>query len=127
MSPIEGLYQGNEYADSASQWYKRLNAEDKGYFDRLVYNLQHPISRVPDEYRRHTGRYNEAYKRMNVASVLTQEQLYEIDTTFAQTYYDNNVTSQILAPVTKVMPIPKWQSKMYTVSGDKYPNFTQKD
>jgi len=127
MTQIEGLYQGNEFADSASQWYKRLNAEDKGYFDRLVYNLQNPISRVPDEYRTHTGRYNEAFKRMNIASVLTQEQLYEIDTTFAQTYYDNNVTSQILAPVTKVMPIPKWQSKMYTVSGDKYPNFVEKD
>ena len=124
---IEGLYQGTEYADSASQWYHRLNAEDKGYFDRLVHNLQNPISRVPDEYRRFTGRYNAAYKRMNIASVLTQEQLYEIDTTFAQTYYDNNVTSQILAPITKVMPIPKWQSKMYTVSGDKYPNFTEKD
>ena len=66
-------------------------------------------------------------KKFNIASILTQEQLYEIDTTFAQTYYDNNVTSQILAPITKVMPMPKWQSKMYTVSGDKYPNFVEKD
>ena len=127
MSPIEGLYQGDEFADSASQWYQRLNASDKAMFDRLVHNLQHPISRIPDEYRAHTNRYNSAFKRMNIASVLTQEQLYEIDTTFAQTYYDSNVTQQILAPVTKVMPIPKWQSKMYTVSGDAYPNFTEKD
>ena len=124
---IDGIMQGDEFADSASQWYHRLNAEDKGYFDRLVFNLQHPISRIPDEYSGYTRRYNEAFKRLNIASNLTQEQLYEIDTTFAQTYYDNNVTSQILAPVTKVMPIPKWQSKMYTVSGDKYPNFVEKD
>jgi len=127
MSPIEGLYQGDEFADSASQWYSRLNASDKAMFDRLVHNLQHPISRIPDEYRAHTARYNTAFKRMNIASELTQEQLYEIDTTFAQTYYDSNVTQQILAPVTKVMPIPKWQSKMYTVSGDEYPNFVEKD
>jgi len=124
---IDGLYQGDEFADSASQWYHRLNSEEKGYFDRLVYNLQNPISRIPDEYVSHTHRYNEVMKRYNIASVLTQEQLYEIDTTFAQTYYDNNVTAQILAPITKVMPIPKWQSKMYTVSGDKYPNFVEKD
>lgn len=124
---VDGIAQGDEFADSASQWYHRLNAQDKGYFDRLVYNLQHPISRIPDEYAVHTHRLNEALKRMNVASHLTQEQLYEIDTTFAQTYYDNNVTSQVLAPVTRVMPSPKWQSKMYTVSGDTYPNFTEKD
>ena len=124
---IDGIKQGKEFADSASQWYHRLNAEDKGYFDRLVYNLQNPISRVPDEYRGYTRRYNEVFKKLNIASILTQEQLYEIDTTFAQTYYDNNVTAQILAPITKVMPIPKWQSKMYTVSGDKYPNFVEKD
>lgn len=123
---IPGIEQGAEFADSASQWYHRLNAEERGYFDRLVYNLQNPISRIPDEYVGYTHRFNEAFKRANIASVLTQEQLYEIDTTFAQTYYDNNVTSQILAPVTKVMSIPKWQSKMYTVSGDKYPNFTEK-
>lgn len=127
MSGIPGIEQGNEFADSASQWYRRLNVEEKGYFDRLVYNLQNPISRIPDEYIGHTQRYNEVMKRFNIASVLTQEQLYEIDTTFAQTYYDNNVTAQILAPITKVMPIPKWQSKMYTVSGDKYPNFVEKD
>ena len=127
MSGIDGISQGEEFADSASQWYHRLNAEHKGYFDRLVYNLQNPISRIPDEYLKHTNRLNDTLKRMNVASVLTQEQLYEIDTTFAQTYYDNNVTSQILAPVTKVMRSPKWQSKMYTVSGDKYPNFVEKD
>lgn len=127
MSGIDGISQGEEFADSASQWYTRLNTEEKGYFDRLVYNLQNPISRIPDEYLRHTTRLNDTLKRMNVASVLTQEQLYEIDTTFAQTYYDNNVTSQILAPVTKVMRSPKWQSKMYTVSGDKYPNFVEKD
>ena len=125
--PIDGIKQGEEFADSASQWYHRLNAEDKGYFDRLVYNLQNPISRIPDEYSGYTRRYNEIFKKQNIASVLTQEQLYEIDTTFAQTYYDNNVTSQILAPITTVMPIPKWQSKMYTVSGDKYPNFVEKD
>lgn len=124
---IEGVYQGEEFEDSASQWYQRLNAKDKAFFDRLVYNLQNPLSRIPDEYRGHTRRYNEVIKKYNIASILTQEQLYEIDTTFAQTYYDSNVTSQILAPVTKVMPIPKWQSKMYTVSGDKYPNFTEKD
>ena len=124
---IDGIEQGKEFADSASQWYHRLNAEDKGYFDRLVYNLQNPISRIPDEYRSYTRRYNEVFKKLNIASILTQEQLYEIDTTFAQTYYDNNVTSQILAPITKVMPIPKWQSKLYTVSGDKYPNFVEKD
>ncbi len=124
---IDGIKQGKEFADSASQWYHRLNAEDKGYFDRLVYNLQNPISRIPDEYRGYTRRYNEVFKKLNIASILTQEQLYEIDTTFAQTYYDNNVTAQILAPITKVMPIPKWQSKMYTVSGDKYPNFVEKD
>ena len=124
---IDGIEQGKEFADSASQWYHRLNAEDKGYFDRLVYNLQNPISRIPDEYSGYTRRYNEIFKKLNIASILTQEQLYEIDTTFAQTYYDNNVTSQILSPITKVMPIPKWQSKMYTVSGDKYPNFVEKD
>lgn len=124
---VSGIDHGTEFADSASQWYHRLNAQEKGYFDRLVYNLQNPISRIPDDYITHTHRYNEALKRMNVASVLTQEQLYEIDTTFAQTYYDNNVTSQILAPVTKVMTSPKWQSKMYTVSGDTYPNFVEKD
>lgn len=123
---IDGIKQGEEFADSASQWYHRLNAEEKGYFDRLVYNLQNPISRIPYEYIGYTRRYNDAFKRLNIASTLTQEQLYEIDTTFAQTYYDNNVTSQVLAPITKVMPIPKWQSKMYTVSGDKYPNFTEK-
>ena len=124
---IDGIEQGKEFADSASQWYHRLNAEDKGYFDRLVYNLQNPISRIPDEYSGYTRRYNEVSKKLNIASILTQEQLYEIDTTFAQIYYDNNVTSQILSPITKVMPIPKWQSKMYTVSGDKYPNFVEKD
>ena len=128
MSPIDGLYQGEEFADSASKWYHRLNSTDKAMFDRLVYNLQHPLSRIPDEYRQHTERYNAIGKEVkNIASVLTQEQLYEIDTTFAQTYYDSNVTQQVLAPITKVMPIPKWQSKMYTVSGDTYPNFVEKD
>lgn len=127
MPSIDGIKQGDEFADSASQWYHRLNSEDKGYFDRLVHNLQNPISRIPQEYAGYTRRYNEVFKKLNVASILTQEQLYEIDTTFAQTYYDNNVTSQILAPITKVMPLPKWQSKMYTVSGDKYPNFVEKD
>jgi hypothetical protein len=124
---IPGVDAGIEIGDSASQWYHRLNDKEKGYFDRLVNNLQNPISRIPEEYLSYNNRYNEALKRANVASMLTQEQLYEIDTTFAQTYYDNNVTSQILAPITKVMSIPKWQSKMYTVSGDKYPNFVEKD
>lgn len=123
---IQGI-DNPEWKDSMSQWYTRLNAEEKGYFDRLVNHLQNPISRIPLEYASYTQRYNEALKRMNVASHLTQEQLYEIDTVFAQTYYDNNVTSQVLAPITTVMSSPKWQSKMYTVSGDTYPNFVEKD
>ena len=116
-----------EWQDSMSQWYTRLNAEEKGYFDRLVDHLQNPISRIPLEYASHAIRYNEFLKRENIASQLTQEQLYEIDTVFAQTYYDNNVTSQILAPITTVMSVPRWQSKMYTISGDEYPNFVEKD
>jgi hypothetical protein len=116
-----------EYADSASQWYHRLNEKEKGYFDNLINSVQNPISRLPPEYAQYAVRYNEAMKRQNVASMLTQEQLYEIDTVFAQTYYDNNITSQILAPITTVMSVPRWQSKMYTVSGDSYPNFVEKD
>jgi hypothetical protein len=123
---IEGLENGEEWRDSASQWYHRLNAEEKGYFDNLVSKLQNPISRVPPEYSQHAARFNSILKKHNVASQLTQEQLYEIDTVFAQTYYDNNITSQILAPITEVMSAPRWQSKMYTVSGDKYPNFVEK-
>lgn len=116
-----------EWQESMSKWYNRLNAEEKGYFDRLAGHIQNPISRIPLEYQSHTQRYNEFLKRENIASQLTQEQLYEIDTVFAQTYYDNNVTSQVLAPITTVMSTPKWQSKMYTISGDKYPNFVEKD
>jgi hypothetical protein len=116
-----------EWEQSMSQWYDRLNAEEKGYFRNLVERVQDPISRIPLEYQGYTQRYNEALKRENIASQLTQEQLYEIDTVFAQTYYDNNVTSQILAPITTVMSSPKWQSKMYTISGDTYPNFVEKD
>lgn len=116
-----------EWRDSMSQWYTRLNDKEKGYFANLVERVQNPISRIPLEYAAYTQRYNEALKRENIASHLTQEQLYEIDTVFAQTYYDNNVTAQVLAPITTVMSKPKWQSKMYTVSGDKYPNFVEKD
>jgi len=116
-----------EWEQSMSQWYTRLNADEKGYFKNLVERVQNPISRIPLEYQGYTVRYNEFLKRENIASQLTQEQLYEIDTVFAQTYYDNNVTSQILAPITTVMSSPKWQSKMYTISGDKYPNFVEKD
>jgi len=116
-----------EWQDSMSQWYSRLNDKEKGYFSNLVSHIQNPISRLPPEYSGYAIRYNDVLKRHNVASVLTQEQLYEIDTVFAQTYYDNNVTSQVLAPITTVMSTPKWQSKMYTVSGDKYPHFTEKD
>lgn len=123
---IQGI-DNPEWMQSMSQWFKRLNQKEKGYFTHLVNRLQHPISQVPPEYAEHANRYNAHLKRTNIASMLTQEQLYEIDTTFAQTYYDNNVTSQVLAPITTVMRTPKWQSKMYTVSGDKYPNFTEKD
>ena len=123
---IEGV-DNPEWRDSMDKWYHRLNEEEKGYFDRMVASLQDPISRVPEEYAQHANRFNSIYKRENVASQLTQEQLYEIDTVFAQTYYDNNITGQILAPITEVQSAPKWQSKMYTISGDTYPNFTEKD
>lgn len=116
-----------EWEDSMSKWYTRLNQEDKGLFSRLVERVQNPISQVPLEYAGYSHRYNEIFKRENIASQLTQEQLYEIDTVFAQTYYDNNITAQILAPVTQVMRTPKWQSKKFTISGDEYPNFVEKD
>ena len=116
-----------EWEDSMSKWYTRLNAEDKALFSGLVERIQNPISQVPAEYAGYSHRYNEIFKRENIASMLTQEQLYEIDTVFAQTYYDNNITAQILAPITQVMRTPKWQSKKYTISGDEYPNFVEKD
>ena len=123
---IQGV-ENPEWEQSMSSWYTRLNDREKGYFKSLVEKIQNPISRIPLEYQNHAIRYNEFLKRENIASQLTQEQLYEIDTVFAQTYYDNNVTSQILAPITTVMSVPRWQSKMYTISGDKYPNFVEKD
>ena len=87
---------------------------------------QNPMEMVPEVYELYTQKFNERLKKVNVASTVPLEALYELDTFLTQTYYDTQLFARILDPVTTVMKRPKWQSKRYIVEGDKFPAFTQK-
>ncbi|MFX0208514.1 MAG: hypothetical protein ACFFDT_21195 [Candidatus Hodarchaeota archaeon] len=84
--------------------------------------------KIPEEYNDYVARFNQEMRKVeNVPSEVTMESLYELDTFITQIYYDVNIFSRILAPVTKVMRLPKWQSRKYKVIGDQYARFTQKE
>lgn len=86
--------------------------------------------KIPEEYIHYTERFNKDIKageRKNVPSHVTMESLYELDTFISQIYYDTNLLGRILAPVTKVQRLPKWQSRRYKQTGDQYAKFTRKE
>ena len=83
--------------------------------------------KIPEEYIDHVARFNKQVKRTNVPSEVTMESLYELDTFITQIYYDANIMGRILAPITKVMRLPKWQSRKYNLTGDQYAAFTRKE
>ena len=83
--------------------------------------------KIPPEYIGYTQRFNEEVKRLNIPTEVTMESLYEVDTFITQIYYDTNIMGRLLAPVTKVMRLPKWQSRRYMNIGDKYASFTRKE
>lgn len=83
--------------------------------------------KIPEEYVDHLARFNKQVKKTNVPSEVTMESLYELDTFITQIYYDTNIFGQLLAPVTKVMRLPKWQSRKYKNIGDQYAAFTRKE
>ncbi len=82
---------------------------------------------LPEEYIEYAAKFNadnQISKRDNVPSEVTMESLYELDTFIAQILYDINIMARLLAPVTKVQRLPKWQSRRYNQTGDKYAAFT---
>ena len=83
--------------------------------------------KIPPEYIGYTQRFNEEVKRLNIPTEVTMESLYEVDTFITQIYYDTNIMGRLLAPVTKIMRLPKWQSRKYKNIGDKYASFTRKE
>lgn len=111
--------------ESQSQWFTRMPIEEQLRFNAFVNELADPKVRIPDRYHGAFKRMNALFKLNTNPSALADEQLYLMDQQLVRTYYDANVGSRLLAPVTVYQPNPRWQSQHYTISGDTFPAFSK--
>jgi hypothetical protein len=114
--------------ESASQWFHRLNEADKNKYREFARRLNEPTRTIPANYR---GEVKRMAKRLNNARLnateapLSDEQVFEVDSFIAKTWYEEQVLAQILSPVTRTMSKPSWSLKWYTATGETYPEFTE--
>lgn len=111
--------------DSASGWYLDLSKEDQARYNEFMHHLSNPRKVIPDSYKGAVKRMNKVFRKNIDPSLLTDEQVYEIDQYFVRTWYEQQPLAQLLNPVTSFMPVPRWLSKHYTVEGGDYPEFTE--
>lgn len=111
---------------SESNWYQRMNEQDKAAYRKFVSRLNNPSRAIPNYYRGAVKRLNQSFPRANAdPSLLTDEQLFEIESYIVQTWYEEQPMNSLLAPCTFTMSKPAFLSKHYKIDEDTvYPEFT---
>lgn len=79
---------------------------------------------VPQGYEKRVARYNEAFKRANIGSLVNFEEVYALDQAIARTVYDNDTFAKLPIPTT-VLDRPRFQIKDYLVQSENKPLFTR--
>lgn len=101
------------YEECASQWYDRLNADEKATHQQLINDLIYKPHQFADRYTK--NEYNIRQERLEKANALVPaESLYTMDNYIARTFYDATPMRQFLEPVT--VPSFAQESKVYSGS-----------
>lgn len=100
------------YEECASQWYDRLNVNDKSLMRQLTNDLVSKPHKFLDVYTR-----KEYQKRVQtlakVNALIPEESLYTLDNYIARVFYDACPSIEMLAPVTSVNVGKAHESKIY--------------
>lgn len=77
---------------------------------------------VPQGYEFAVSRYNEAFKRANIGSLVNFEEVYALDQAIGRTVYDSDTFAKLPLP-TRILERPRFQIKDYLVESKNGPIF----
>ena len=111
----------------ASNWYKALPTTEKDKFKSFVQKANNALSyaRTNGLPQHYVGVANKILKQQKLNAdpgVLTDEQVYAIDSTIVKTMYAQNIWGQIFGSVRSAGQAGVWDQKIYKLDEDKvYP------